>query len=129
MLREVIVKIELERIDIQERVTVKTLLDSNVIELVISSELARKYKFKLKKIKRYVKNIDGFFNKEKLIKHTVEVNIYYQWHRVRTEIDVIGSQKWSVFLRMLWLAHHNPEDDWKKREVKMTRYLEECEKQ
>jgi len=91
MLREVIVKIELERIDIQERVTVKTLLDSNVIELVISSELARKYKFKLKKIKRYVKNIDGFFNKEKLIKHTVEVNIYYQWHRVRTEIDVIGS--------------------------------------
>jgi len=42
MLREVIVKIGLERIDIQERVTVKTLLDSSVMELVISLEFARK---------------------------------------------------------------------------------------
>ena len=42
MLRKVIVKIGLERIDIQERVTVKTLLDSSVIELVISLEFARK---------------------------------------------------------------------------------------
>jgi len=38
-----------------------------------------------------MRNIDGFFNK-KLIEHTVEVNIYYQGHRERMEIDVIGSQ-------------------------------------
>ena len=33
----------------------------------------------MQKIKRliYVRNIDGMFNKEKLIEHTVEVNIYY----------------------------------------------------
>ena len=30
---------------------------------------------------------------------------------------------------MLWLACHNPEIDWRIREVKMTRYLEECRKQ
>ena len=30
---------------------------------------------------------------------------------------------------MLWLAHHNPEIDWRTGEVKMTRYLEECGKQ
>ena len=30
---------------------------------------------------------------------------------------------------MPWLERHNPEIDWKMREVKMTRYLEECEKQ
>ena len=41
MLREVIVKIGLERIDIQERVTVEVLLDSRVIELVISLEFSR----------------------------------------------------------------------------------------
>ena len=34
-----------------------------------------------------------------------------------------------VILGMLWLAHHNPEIDWKTGEVKMTRCLEECEKQ
>ena len=59
----------------------------------------------------------------------VEVNIYYQGHRKRTEMDVIGRQKWSVILGMPWLACHNPEIDWKTGEVKMTRCLEECGKQ
>jgi len=42
MLREVIVKIGLERIDIQEGVIVETLLDSRTTGLVISLEFARK---------------------------------------------------------------------------------------
>ena len=58
----------------------------------------------------------------------MEVNIYYQGHRERTEIDVIGGQKWSVILGMPWLACHNPEIDW-RTEVKMTRCPEECGKQ
>ena len=49
MLREVIVKISFERIDIQEGVTVEVLLDSSIMELIISPEFARKQKFKLKK--------------------------------------------------------------------------------
>ena len=49
ILREVIVKIGLERIDRQEGVTVKTLLDSGVAGLLISSEFAKKQGFKLKK--------------------------------------------------------------------------------
>ena len=36
-----------------------------------------------------MKNIDGLFNKERLIKYMVKVNIYYQGHRERTKIDVI----------------------------------------
>ena len=42
------VKIGLERINIQEEVTVEILLDSRAIELVISSEFARKQGFELK---------------------------------------------------------------------------------
>jgi len=51
MLREVTVKIGLERIDTQERVIVEALLDSGATGLVMSSEFARKQRFKLKKIK------------------------------------------------------------------------------
>ena len=50
MLREVTVKIGLGRIDIQEGVMVKALLDSRATKLVMSSEFARKQEFKLKKI-------------------------------------------------------------------------------
>ena len=79
MLREVTVKIGLERIDIQEEVTVETLLDSGATSLVISSEFTRKQGFKLKKIENpiYMRNVNGMFNKEGLIEYTVEVNIYY----------------------------------------------------
>jgi len=38
----------------------------------------------------YVRNMDGTFNKERPIENTVEVNIYYQEHRERMEIDIIG---------------------------------------
>ena len=130
MLREVIVKIGLERIDTQEGVTVKALLDNRAIELVMSSEFARKQGFKLKKTKNsiYMRNIDGTFNKEGLIENTVEVNIYYQRYRERTEIDVIKKQKWNVILGILWLVCYNPEIDWRTEEVKMTRCPEKCGK-
>ena len=95
MLKEVTVKIGLERIDTQERVIVEALLDSKAIGLVISSEFSRKQRFKLKKIENpiYVRNINGTFNQEGLIENTVEVNIYYQGHKKRTEIDIIRGQK------------------------------------
>ena len=79
MLREITVKIRLERIDIQEGVTVEALLDSRATDLVMSSEFAKKQRFKLKKIERpiYVRNVNGMLNKEGLIENTVEISIYY----------------------------------------------------
>jgi len=86
MLREVIVKIGLERIDMQEGIIVEALLDSGATGLVMSLEFVRKQGFKLKKIERpiYVRNVDRTLNKERPIEHTVEVNIYYQGYRERT---------------------------------------------
>ena len=102
LLREVTVKIGLERIDTQEGIIVEALLDSSATRLVISSEFTRKQEFKLKKLDRpmYVRNMDGLLNKEEPIEYIVEVNIYYQEHRERIEIDVIGEQKWKVILRI-----------------------------
>ena len=91
MLREITVKIGLERINTQEDVMVEALLDSGVMRLVMSLEFARKQRFKLKKIENpiYVRNIDGTLNKEGPIENTVEVNIYYQEHKERMEIYII----------------------------------------
>ena len=124
------VKIGLERIDMQEGVIVEVLLDSGATELVMSLEFSKKQGFKLKKLKRLmnVRNMDGSLNKEGPMVNIMEVNIYYQRHRKRTEIDVIGGQKWTVILGMSWLARHNPEIDWRTGEVKITRCPEECGK-
>jgi len=95
MLREVMVKIGLERINMQEGITVEALLNSGVTGLVMSLEFAKKQGFKLKKLEKpmYVRNVDSLLNKEEPIEYMVEVNIYYQGHRERMEIDVIGGQK------------------------------------
>ena len=79
MLREVMIKIGLERINMQEGVTVEALLDSRATGLMMSSEFTRKQGFKLKKMEGliYIRNMDGTFNKEEPIENTMEVNIYY----------------------------------------------------
>ena len=124
-------KIGLEGIDMQEGITVEALLDSGATGLVMSSEFAKKQGFKLKRLERpmNIRNVNGSLNKEGPIENTMEMNIYYQGHRERTEIDVIREQKWIVILGMPWLAYHNPEIDWRTGEVKMTRCPEECGKQ
>ena len=95
LLREVTVKIGLERIDMQKGIIVEVLLDSGVIGLVISSEFTRKQRFKLKELDRsmYIRNVDGSLNKEGPIKYMVEMNIYYQEHRERMKINIIEGQK------------------------------------
>ena len=105
ILRKVIVKIGLERIDTQEGMMVEALLDSRAMRLVMSSEFARNQRFKLKKIKNliYVRNVDGTFNKEELIE--------------------------NVILGMPQLACYNPKINWRTREVKMIRCPEEYERQ
>jgi len=130
-LRKVTVKIGLERIDVQEGITVEALLDSGATGLVISSEFAKKQGFKLKKLERPInmRNVDRLFNKERPIESTVEVNIYYQGYRERIEINIIRGQKWTVILGMSWLACHNLEIDWRIGELKMMRCSEECKKQ
>ena len=51
-LREVTIKIGLERLDTQEGIMVEALLDSGATGLVMSLEFARKKGFKLKKLER-----------------------------------------------------------------------------
>ena len=55
--------------------------------------------------------MNGLLNKEGPIEHMVEVNIYYQGHRERMEIDISGRQKWTVIFGISWLARHNLEID------------------
>ena len=100
---EVIVKIGLERINIQKEIIVEALLDSRAIVLIISSEFVKKKRFKLKRIEKiiYVRNINRIFNKERPIEYTVEVNIHYQKYRKRMEINVISKQKWNIILEIL----------------------------
>ena len=81
----------------------EALLHSGVTGLVISLEFAKKQGFKLKRLERpmNIRNMDRSLNKEGSIEYMVEGNIYYQGYREKTEINVIGGQKWTIILDIL----------------------------
>ena len=54
-----------------------------------------------------MRNIDEILNKKRLIKNTIEVNIFYKRYREKTEIDIIGGQKQNIILEILQLTHYN----------------------
>jgi len=68
-----------------------------------------------------VRNVDGTGNSGGAILHEVEVNVYFKGHVERVRMNICDLRKMEVILGMSWLQAHNPEIDWEKGEVKMTK--------
>jgi len=122
-LREVWMKVGLEKLDTHEGTTVKALLDSRATEMFIDKEFTVEQGFKLEKLDRplEVKNMDGTNNNGGRIEYEIKCNMYFEGHVERTRIDMCKLGRTKIILGMPWLAAHNPEIDWEKGEVKMTR--------
>jgi len=122
--------VSIEKVDMHEGKTVKALLDSGATGLFMSKSLAQKGEYKLIKLDQplQVRNVDGTSNSGGAITHEVEVNMFYKEHVERVRMDVCELGKTDVILGMLWLAAHNPEIDWEKEEVRMTRCPPLCRK-
>jgi len=122
-LREVWMKVGLEKLDMHEGVTVKALLDSGATGIFMDKDFTKEQGFKLEKLDRpvKVKNVDGTSNERGKIKYEVQCNMYFEGHVERIRVDVCRLGRTKVILGMPWLAAHNPEIDWEKGEVKMTR--------
>ena len=120
----------IEKVDTHEGRTVKVLLDSGATGLFMSKGLAQKGGYKLMKLDQplQVRNVDGTGNSGGAITHEVEVNMFYKGHVERVRMDVCELGKTDVILGMPWLAVHNPEIDWEKGEIRMTRCSPLCGK-
>ena len=129
-LREVWMKVGLEKLENHEGVVVKALLDSGATGLFMDMTFAREKGFKMERMKNplLVKNVDRTVNMGGAITHQVECNMFFKGHVERVRIDVCNLEKMEVILGMPWLAAHNPKIDWEKGEVKMTRCPPICGK-
>jgi len=129
-LREVWMRIGLEKIDTHEGVTVKALLDSGATGMFVDKKFAERHGFKMDKLEKalIVTNVDGSNNSGGRITYEAEYNVYYRGHQERMKFDVCNLGRTDVILGMPWLAAHNPEIDWEKGKVKMTRCPPWCGK-
>ena len=122
-LREVWMKVGLEKLDTHEGTTVKALLDSRATGCFIDKEFTEKEGFKLEKLDKLleVKNVNGTDNNSGKIEYEIECNMYFEGHVERIRMDVCKLGRMKMILGMPWLAAHNPEINWEKGEVKMMR--------
>ena len=79
MLKEVWMRVGLEKVDSHEGVSVKVLLDSGATGMFANKKFVEKNGFKLEKLDRPVRirNVDGTGNSRGLVTHEIEVNVYY----------------------------------------------------
>jgi len=121
LLREVWLKVGLEKLENHKGVAVKVLLDSRATGLFMDMTFAKEKGFKMEKLKNFllVRNVDGTANVGGAIIHQVEYNMFFKGHMERARMDVCNLGKIEVILGMLWLAVYNPEIDWEKGKVKM----------
>ena len=130
LLREVWMKVGLEKLESHEGVAVRALLDSGATGLFMDMVFTKEKGFKMEKMKKplMVKNMDRTINVGGAITHQVECNMFFKGHVERVRMDMCNLRKTEVILGMPWLAAHNPEIDWEKGEVKMTRCPPICGK-
>ena len=130
LLREVWMKMGLEKLENHKGVAVRALLDSGATGLFMNMTFAREKGFKMEKLRNplLVKNVDGTVNAGGAIMHQVECNMFFKGHVERVRMDVCNLGKMEMILGMPWLTAHNPEIDWEKGEVKITRCPPICGK-
>jgi len=112
-LREVWLKVGLEKLESHEGVTVKALLNSSMTGLFMDTTFAKEKGFKMEKLKKtlLVRNVDGTTNVAGAKIHQVECNMFFKRHVERARMDICNLGKTELILGMPWLAAHNPEID------------------
>jgi len=109
LLREVWMKVGLEKLENHEGVAVKALLDSRATGLFMDITFAQEKGFKMEKLKKplLVRNVDGTVNAEGAIMYQIEYNMFFKGYVERARMDVCNLGKTEMILGIPWLAAHN----------------------
>jgi len=101
-LREVWMRVGLEKLESHERIAVKALLDSGATDLFMDMTFAREKGFKMEKLKNplLVRNVDGTVNARGAIMYQVECNMFFKGHMERARMDICNLGKTEVILGM-----------------------------
>jgi len=99
-LREVWMKVGMEKLDTHEEVIVKTLLDSRATRIFMDKDFAEEQGFKLERLDKpvEVKNMDGTDNNGGKIEYKVQCNMYFEGHVERIQVDVCRLGRTKVIL-------------------------------
>ena len=102
-LREVWLKVGLEKLESHKGIAVKALLDSGATGLFMDMTFAKEKGFKIEKLKKplLVRNVDGMANAGGAITHQVECNMFFKEHMERAKMDICNLENVTNFIRTI----------------------------
>ena len=121
-------KVEIETIDMAERKSVVTLLDSGLTGECIDRNYAKTCQFNLIKLTQPIPvyNVDGTPNEAGSITEVVSLILCHKNHSKWTTFCITNLGKQKLILRHSWLHQHNLEINWAQGEIKMSRCPPHC---
>ena len=126
--RELSIRVHLEALSTGKGATTKALVDSGCTNCFMDLEWAKRVGLEpsplLSPITMY--NVDGTQNRDGKIRYGMELLVTVGDHRERIHFLLGKTQSHMVILGHDWLKRHNPEIDWMKAEVKLTRCPKTC---
>ncbi|KNZ77982.1 hypothetical protein J132_02923, partial [Termitomyces sp. J132] len=120
--------VEIETTDTQQTCGVTALLDSRAMGLFLDLKFVKCYSLTTQPLLKpiLVYNIDRTPNKAGTISSVVDLVLYYQNHVEHAVFAVTSLGRQDMILSFTLLHKHNPEVDWTKGEVTMSRCPWKC---
>jgi len=121
-------KVEIETTDTTQKKSLFALVDCGATGEFIDQDYAKSCWLNLVKLTQPIPvyNVDGTPNEAGSITEVVNLILHYKNHSERTTFAVTSLGKQKLLLGHSWLRKHNPEIDWAKGEVKMSRCPPHC---
>ena len=121
-------KVEIETTNMAKKKSITALVDSGATGEFIDRQYAKICWFNLIKLTQPIPvyNVDGSPNEAGLIMEAVSLLLHYKNHLEQTTFCVTNLGKQKLLLGHSWLHKHNPDIDWEKGEVKMSRCPLHC---
>src|SRR5260370_12236914 len=112
-------------------ISISALLDSGATGMFVNQAFAQKHKLETHPLPNPVPvhNVDGTLNENGSITEEVEVILQYGQHMEKVHLAVANLRWQTVIIGHSWLTHHNPEVDWARQSVTMSRCPPECQGQ
>jgi hypothetical protein len=109
-------------------VAVSELLDSGATGNFVSPDFVRKHGLETIPLPQPipVQNVDGMPNENGAITEELEALLTFGQHTERARFAVTNLGQQSLIIGHSWLLHHNPEVDWVRQKVVMSRCPSSC---
>jgi len=126
--KSLVVKVEIQTMDIAEIRSSPALIDSGSTSLFMDQRYVECYKLGTQKLHSPIPvyNVNGSPKEAGSITEAVKVILHLNGHAEHVNVAVTNLRKQNLILGFTWLQEHNPEINWQTQKITMSHCPDRC---